>query len=196
MNKIVKHNVFYTPVWLIKGDPEILEIIDELKKGCYHLQEKQKSEYHSNIGGYQSKVFVYKEFHPKGMDYINRILYSLCEEKYVTKEWMISKLVWWFNINKKGNLNMPHIHIGSDISMVLYLTDGELVLQEPNIAFCNPKLNIDPTVVVGAKKGDVAIFPSNVQHCVMPHEGEEDRMSISFDVSLKGNNDFDKVTTI
>ena len=192
MNKIVKHNVFYTPVWLIKGDPEILEIIDELKKGCYHLQEKQKSEYRSNIGGYQSKVFVYKEFHPKGMTYINRILYSLCEEKYVTKEWMISKLVWWFNINKKGNLNMPHIHIGSDISMVLYLTDGELVLQEPNIAFCNPKLTYE--LPLHQYHQAYQMLCPQIFH--IPHEGEEDRMSISFDVSLKGNNDFDKVTTI
>ena len=31
MNNIIKKNVFYTPVWLIKGDEEILEIIDELK---------------------------------------------------------------------------------------------------------------------------------------------------------------------
>ncbi len=185
MNKIIKKNAFYTPVWLIKGDEEILEIIDELKRGCYELQEIYESVQHSNIGGYQSKVFEYKEFHPKGIKYMDRIIYSsLCQEKYVIDQWMLSNIVWWFNVNKTGDLNMHHIHIGSDISMVLYLTDGELILQDTNIAYCNPKLNIDPTMVVEAKKGDVAVFPSNTQHGVLPHEGEKDRMSISFDICL------------
>ena len=186
MNKIIKNNLFYTPVWLIKGNEEIIEIIDELKGGCYKLQEKYESVQHSNIGGYQSKVFDYKEFHPKGMTYINRILYSLCEEGYVIDQWMISNIVWWFNINKMGDLNMHHIHIGSDISMVLYLTDGELALQDPNVAYCNPKLNINSTIVLRANKGDIVVFPSNTQHGVLPHEGEKDRMSISFDICLEG----------
>ena len=70
--------------------------------------------------------------------------------------------------------------------MVLYLTDGELVLQDTNMAYCNPKLNINPTIAVRANKGDIAVFPSNTQHAVPPHEGEKDRMSISFDICLEG----------
>ena len=62
MNKIIKNNLFYTPVWLIKGNEEIIEIIDELKGGCYKLQEKYESVQHSNIGGYQSKFLIIKNF--------------------------------------------------------------------------------------------------------------------------------------
>ena len=182
--EILKQNIFYTPIWLIKGSTEIIEIIDELKAGCYNFQEKHESEYRSNIGGYQSKVSDYKEFHPAGIRYIDQVLDSLYKEKYVKDEWMISKIAWWFNINKKGDCNMPHIHHNSEVQLVLYLTDGKLTLQDPNLEFCNLKLNIYSKIEVEAKKGDVVIFPSNVQHDVRPHEGEEDRISISFDISL------------
>ena len=92
------------------------------------------------------------------------------------------KVQWLYNINGKGDWNIPHTHPGSDLALVLYLTDsdGLLTLFNPHaqrvISTHNTSIN--------AQKGDIVLFPADLVHYVMPNPREEDRISISMNLQL------------
>ena len=45
-------------------------------------------------------------------------------------------------------------------------------------------MNNDDDYSPKTKKGDILIFPSDIQHFVMPNQREEDRISISMNLQL------------
>ena len=175
----MRHDIFTTPFWHIEGAPqEVFEryhfwIVDELYQGAYKFKERYPSENKSNQEGYQSPSFSWKEFHPEGIKYIEKILNDILGKFEVTG--------WWCNINPKGAWNKPHTHPDSDFALVWYLTDsdGLLNLMNPFLQRRNSK-NIN----VNAKKGDIVIFPSDIIHYVKPNQREEDRISISMNLQL------------
>ena len=167
----MKYNLFPTPLWFIEGAPQ--QLIDELYQGAYKFKERYPSENKSNQEGYQSPSFSWKEFHPEGIKYIEKLLNDILGKFEVTG--------WWCNINPKGAWNKPHTHPNSDFALVWYLTDsdGLLNLMNPFLQRRNSK-NIN----VNAKKGDILIFPGDIIHYVMPNTKETDRVCISMNLKL------------
>ena len=92
-----KHEIFPTPVWQIDGAPQ--RLVDELYKGAYDCRDNVESNSLSNVGGYQSPNLSYKDFHPQGIEYVNKILGDIFEDFRVQS--------WWYNINSKGDSNNP-----------------------------------------------------------------------------------------
>ena len=174
----MKHNVFSTPIWHIEGTSQ--QLLDELYQKAYEFKKEYPSNQKSNQGGYQTPPLEWKNFHPQGIEYVNKIIDESFEKKF-----KISKCQWWYNINPKGAWNAPHTHPGADLALVLYLTDTDdlLTLMDPNYHgryIINEITDINPPT----KKGDILIFPADLKHYVKPNQREEDRISISMNLQL------------
>ena len=168
-----KHEIFPTPVWHEEGSIS-QQLIDELYEGAYVCKESVESAQLSNQGGYQSPSFKWDQFHPEGKKYINNVVGDIFE---------FNVEGWWYNINSQGDWNSPHTHPNVDLALVLYLTETDDLLTFVNT---HPTLN-DPMVGYSPhiKKGDILIFPSQLMHFVKQNEREEDRISISMNISIK-----------
>ena len=118
-------------------------------------------------------------------------------------KWQINA---WANINRKGHSNEFHVHPGCFWSGVYYVDDGgcskdkslagEFVIMDPRgaapsmyaPAFCfrGPGGNtLGATELVSPKNGIIMIFPAWLSHAVRPYHGEGERISISFNLSVK-----------
>ena len=168
----MKHDLWSTPLWHIEGAPQ--QLIDELYQGAYRFKEKQPSTTRSNEGGYQTPFLDWKDFHPQGIEYIDRVIGDIFKFKVNG---------WWYNINGKGDWNTPHTHPDCDMALVLYLTDSNGLLQLM-CPFLQRKLRSSSHVGINANKGDILIFPADLVHYVMPNQREEDRISISMNLQL------------
>jgi hypothetical protein len=170
----MKHDLWSTPLWHIKGAPQ--QLIDELYLGAYRFKESHPSENKSNEGGYQTPDFNWEDFHPQGIEYIDKVVGDKFKFKVGS---------WWYNINGQGHWNQPHTHPDCDMALVLYVTDSNgllhLLSPFPQRRF---ERSGDHVNVVDAKKGDIVIFPSDLVHYVMPNQREEDRISISMNLQL------------
>ncbi len=169
----MKYDLFPTPVWRIEGTPQ--ELVDELYKGAYKLKEVYTdTPQRSNQGGYQTPAFEWKEFHPQGIEYIDKVVGDMFKFKVES---------WWYNINGKGHWNHPHTHPGTDLALVLYLTETDELLYFIN-PFSYRKIDSQTASSPKTKKGDILIFPGDLLHFVMPNQREEDRVSISMNLQL------------
>ena len=102
----------------------------------------------------------------------------------------------WFNRNKKGMQHHEHMHPNSIISGVWYPQINE---QLPPIKFRNSKqAQITGTIVkynhfnsatfmLPMRKGELLLFPSNLQHSVPTNFSNDVRLSLSFNTWPKGN---------
>ena len=170
----MKHEIFPTSVWHIKGTPQ--ELVDELYQGAYQFKKRYKNNILSNQGGYQSPPFSWEEFHPVGKEYLKEAISNNIKNPYEI-------ICWWFNINPKDSWNLPHTHPGSDLALVLYLTDTDDLLTFIN-PFSHRKLSEASAYSPETKKGDVLIFPADVIHFVRPNKRDTDRVSISMNLQL------------
>ena len=73
-----KYEIFPTPLWHIDGASQ--EIVDELYKGAYACRDNIKSGSLSNLGGYQSPAFQWKQFYPQGVEYVHKVLGNIFED--------------------------------------------------------------------------------------------------------------------
>ena len=176
--KVVKHNIFPTSMWIMKGAPQ--QLIDELYQGVYKITEKHTGVVVSNQGGYQSPGFRWEDFHQEGKEYIKKAISTI-----ITNPYEITG--WWFNISPKDAWNLPHTHPGSDFALVWYLTDSDGLLTLMND---HPQRLIESGpenghyMGVDANKGDIVIFPADIHHYVLPNKRDTDRISISLNIRI------------
>ena len=176
----MKYNLFPTPLWYIEGTPQ--QLIDELYEGAYRFKEKYPSENRSGEGGYQTPTFGWEDFHPQGKEYIEWVV-----KEHGKQDLRVDS--WWYNINPKGAWNVPHTHPGCALALVLYLTDsdGLLTLMSPHdMRMIDNKTygGVGDIVSMNAKKGDIVMFPADLNHYVKPNQKEEDRISISVNLTI------------
>jgi uncharacterized protein (TIGR02466 family) len=100
----------------------------------------------------------------------------------------------WMNFNLKGQQHHPHQHPNSILSGVFYLN----VNDDDSIMFTKSSSNqivIKPTEynvfnsdtwAIPVTTGDVVLFPSNLFHAVPPVTHDGTRISIAFNVFIKG----------
>ena len=95
----------------------------------------------------------------------------------------------WANRNPKGSKHHEHVHPNSIISGVMYFQINEKL---PPIQFAKTnqagiKLNPEKynhvnseSFMLPCKPGELILFPSSLKHSVPINQGDEDRISISF----------------
>ena len=95
----------------------------------------------------------------------------------------------WANRNPKGSKHHEHVHPNSIISGVMYFQINEKL---PPIKFAKTNqdgMKLDPekynnvnseSFMLPCKPGELILFPSSLKHSVPINQGDEDRISISF----------------
>ena len=106
------------------------------------------------------------------------------------------RMTGWSVILRSGNISTPHTHPGAHLSGVYYVTTneeaqrsqrgaGNLALVDPRIrASVAPIRNQKSNAMFAPKSGLVIMFPSFLEHFVLPFQGDGLRISIAFNITL------------
>jgi len=160
----------------------------------------------TNIGGFQSTDDFIR--HPVCRELVARIDQSL--EAIQKNLNIVQTLViagGWININRKRDYNARHVHPRSYLSGVYYLKGDEqtggLVFHTPLAAkeMLDPDFTKQPpflwdTAQYNPLPGRCLFFPSWLQHSVFANDTDEDRISISFNVSFRKQDAADEMKSI
>ena len=190
--------LFPTPVWTIQ-----LENFNKVNEEMYNFIKgsqikDQKGIKKSNNKGWHSKDFNMKEIEPQ--NFIKNISPSI--EKVITdmnwdKENQSIKISnMWAIINTGGSTNSKHQHGNSTLSGAYYVRApencGDIVFYDPRPApvFYYPtsvssnSLNAQINSIT-PKEGALILFPSYVDHSVNENLSNDERIVISFNVTIQ-----------
>jgi len=147
----------------------------------------------SNIGGFQARFEVDEK--NEHLEEMKKILF---EELFQLPKFKIE--TWWLNINYKNSFNASHTHPECDYAGIIYLKvpnkSGAIRFQNPN-AFGRSvyfhkiseadRMNTYQYIQyqVEPKEGLIILFPSDLQHYVMPNESDEERISLAFNIKFE-----------
>lgn len=104
----------------------------------------------------------------------------------------------WINVNPPGAYNVPHDHPGSFWSGCYYIKTkgarderdegGAITFIDPRCAPAGQPLVRAPAFFgshsLQPTPGTLLLFPSNLKHWVHPNDGEEDRVTMAFNVFM------------
>ncbi len=110
---------------------------------------------------------------------------------------------FWFNVSRPGYSHRNHVHPNNIISGVYYLKTspecGSIVFDDPR-----PQANVllpdvsevtpfnNHTYAVTPEAGQMIMFPSWLAHRVAINRSKQERISLSFNVMLRGGYGFDR----
>ena len=129
------------------------------------------------------RAFIEAKLH----EYVTKVMAS-SDKMVITQSWL--------NKSKKGESHHEHVHPNSIISGVWY---PQVNKELPPIEFKNKDqrdvmLSVKnynqfncSTFLLPLNKGELIIFPSNLQHSVPPNGNDTERISLSFNTWGKGN---------
>ena len=191
------HLFFSTPVWINEIN-NYEDINTDLKKYLYLEKEKNpKGTKKSNISGWHSEDFDLKnESFKNFIKEISKNIGNAVKDMSWDLESQIVKITsMWAIINSKNAFNEKHHHGNSALSAAYYVkakkNSGDIMFFDPRQAnvFHHPissevnKINSQVQSVT-PKAGTLILFPSYLEHKVNPNLSDEDRIVISFNVSL------------
>ena len=177
---------------------------NKLIEYAYKLKDSQPSGVSiSNVLGWQSENLNQTIFDSYDLE-ITRLFNYIQQNLITSKKELNLKLNLslsfgnvWININPKNAYNQPQNHPNSILSGVYYVAckegSGKVVFKNPasNMLYhlsnraINEYNNVNCSVVqFNPVPGLLLIFPSWIEHYVMPNLNEEDRISIAFNVTM------------
>jgi uncharacterized protein (TIGR02466 family) len=186
---------FSTPIWCDVFNNISSDQYDEAIRYCKHLQTITPSRIKSNEGGWQSEDIRYENIINTPLQVYFDILHLNVNEAYqdlgVERKPTLGNI--WININQPGDSNIIHFHSKASLSGVFYLTkiNSNIIftrnqdipwfhlhnLQSNN----NTKYSFNE-VSYTPQQGLFIIFPSWLQHRVIPSQCDSDRISVAFNV--------------
>ena len=157
----------------------------------------------SNYGGWHSKTLSLKENVLKNLLIeIEKNLVPFEQTLRLRKEFKLKVTDLWANVSGAGAVHTPHVHNGSILSGVYYVSrpenSGTLRLMNPSL-FNHVSLTFmgkvetfteGPTPFTSTNmefkgsQGSLVIFPSHICHYVLPNLSKDVRISISFNTTL------------
>jgi uncharacterized protein (TIGR02466 family) len=185
------NGIFPTPIYISKVDRELTPL--ELK-----FVDKNKKDFYKNDGNITSnnnyilneKPFanIKKELDLKVQDYFNKVISSSNNiTPYITQSWL--------NYTETNQYHHKHAHPNSLVSGVFYINCHE---EHDKIKFFNDnyktiKLEVKDWNIwnseswwFSVKTGDIILFPSSLTHMVETKQGDNTRISLAFNVFIKG----------
>jgi len=162
----------------------------------------------NDINTYQSSDDIYKNKKFEFLvDEIFDCAYTYCDNTNIDVE-NFEITMMWYNVYSKNGENGEHFHPNSFLSGIFVLQDDEvdknLKLNTPvpgRTIFMNPIMQnfvIQPTtknpgskyyttnVIPCLTSGTLILFPSWLKHAVSKHPGENYRVTIAFNLMLRG----------
>lgn len=184
---------------------EYLPNIDNISiaEYAYELEAKGESVRVSNEGGFHS---THLDLANSKTSALFRELIRCVSETFISLGFNIEEYepvihVAWLNINRKHNFMRHHNHLKSVFSGVYYIktpkNSGDLEFNSP---VADHKYVVDSdcikdfndfnsnTWIVPAEESKLVLFPSWLVHFVQPNFSDEDRISLSFDCSVRKRN--------
>ena len=188
MNTITHISYWATPMWYV--DLPDLKNQQASFISCIHdLRYKHPSRTKSNRGGWQSPLIKPQSGPLKSL--VDEILKISTNLDLNISESALSQM--WVNVNKKGDYNFIHQHSSKyDLSSIYYVKTpencGRLIFRDPRPAAMGvPLLNFNydkgELQFVNPVEGRLFIFPTFLDHMVEPSESDEERISISADIT-------------
>ena len=171
----------------------------------YVEKEDPNGRVSSNEGGWQSHDFIAAicDTNPlkEVKDKILLFAYE-CADAYGFKDYVLRMTNLWINVNRKGHSNVCHTHPGGILSGAYYVSlpsccHGPLTMLKPFDMIhikeswgCNMNFNRahendynDDEYDYYPKEDSCVIFPANLMHRVHRNSSDEDRISISFNIT-------------
>ena len=191
------HLFFSTPVW-IKQLNNFENINDELKSYIYQARkENPDGVKKSNVNGWHSQGFDLKNQSLKNfITEISNNIGSAIKDMNWDLETQTARITnMWAIINKDRAFNERHHHGNSSLSAAYYVkaekNAGDLIFFDPRQAnvFHHPtskeanSLNCQVQSVT-PRAGTLVLFPSYLEHKVAENLSNEERIVVSFNVSL------------
>jgi uncharacterized protein (TIGR02466 family) len=186
------NGIFPTPIYMSKLDRE-------LNKKELTFVEKSKLDYYKNDGNITSndnyilnqKVFssLKEDLYLRVDDYFKKILSTTnAVTPYITQSWL--------NYTETNQYHHKHEHPNSLVSGVFYVNcheefDKIKFFKKDAYQAIKPEtkdwnLYNSETWWFTVKTGDIILFPSSLTHMVETKEGDNTRISLAFNVFIKG----------
>ena len=194
------NGIFPTPIYISKLEKKLtpleLNFVDKNKKDFYKNQGNITS---NNNYILNEKPFsnIKKELDLKVQDYFDKVVSPANNiTPYITQSWL--------NYTETNQYHHKHAHPNSLVSGVFYINCHE---EHDKIKFFNEnykpiKLEVKDWNMwnseswwFSVKTGDVILFPSSLTHMVETKEGDNTRISLAFNVFIKGTVGKDKLLT-
>ena len=196
---MIKPNLFFpTPVWTIQ-----LENYKTINEEMYSFIKEQQLKDQvginkSNLKGWHSEDFNLNDRQPQ--NFIS-FIYSSIEQVMHVMNWdkknQIVKINnMWAIVNTGGSANFRHQHGNSTISGAYYVRApekaGDIVFYDPRPApiYSYPKA-VSPNSLnaqvngISPKEGALVLFPSYLDHSVDENRSNEERIVISFNITVQ-----------
>ena len=182
--KINKKHMFPTIVYTIDNVLK-KEHIDNIRKHILYSYTEDPGE------NWQSEPSLQKndEYKILSDKIIELGKYVFDDLKYVYNQFEITDM--WANVSKQGEYHKPHTHSNNILSGVLYIQSD----QSANIRFTDPRpapdmreYNDENSHICSypSKVNTMLLFPSWLQHYVTGNQSRDERISISFNLMLRG----------
>jgi uncharacterized protein (TIGR02466 family) len=185
------NSIFPTPVYISKIDRELsikeLSFIDKTKLDVYKNEGNTTSNDNYILNNKEFENLK-KELDLRVQDYFDKII---CPENNITPYITQS----WLNYTETNQYHHKHTHPNSLVSGVFYINCDK---EYDKIKFFNDtyktiKFEIKEWNIwnseswwFSVKTGDVILFPSSLTHMVETKEGDNTRISLAFNVFIKG----------
>jgi uncharacterized protein (TIGR02466 family) len=185
------NGIFPTPIYISKIDRELtskeLSFIDKTKLDVFNNEGNTTSNdnYILNNKAFKS---LKEELDLKVQDYFDKVISpSNNITPYITQSWL--------NYTETNQYHHKHQHPNSLVSGVFYINCHE---EYDKIKFFNDKYSIikpevkdwniwnSETWWFSVKTGDIILFPSSLTHMVETKQGDNTRISLAFNVFIKG----------
>ena len=187
--KYLKEQLFPTDVYIFDDVLEV-EYIDSMRE---HILSSQKDKDRDN---WQSdpKLYNHKKYKALSDKIIEISALVFKDKQYVYDTFQITDM--WSNVLKPGEAHRPHTHSNNILSGVYYVdSDKAAGIQfydpRPAAGVINPELKKFTKSNATAWELDsqtncMILFPSWLQHLVPINKSSNKRISIAFNVMLKG----------
>jgi len=192
MTEAFIHGIFPTPVYRSELGRELtsseLTFADKIKKDCWKSIGNIIST-NNYILNEKPFINIKKELDKKVQDYFNKVLATTNQvTPYITQSWL--------NYTTENQFHHKHEHPNSLVSGVFYINCDENfdkivffkkdVYQHIKLKTKDWNLWNSESWFFELKTGDIILFPSSLTHMVETKKGNNTRISLAFNVFIKG----------
>ena len=157
-------------------------------------RKKDNSVHKSNRGGFQTRDICREKFANDFLHGFKDEIAAYMKRFQIHRNFRVDLTGLWVNSNFRDHFNMPHTHSPDFFSGVWYLkvphNSGDICFMNPiqaltyNYHYFFGDGCFQDSATYHCKDNDLIMFPSFVEHLVMPNQTDEERISVAFNYNL------------